>query len=448
MSSLDTIYAVATGSGRAAISVVRLSGQGVGAVLKGLAGSQGAPRKLVVRDLVDPSTGELLDRAVTVWLPGPNSYTGEDCAELHVHASSAVLTGLFSALRQFKSVRLAEAGEFTRRAFLNGKIDLVEAEGLGDLLESRTKVQRRQALGRMAGRASSIFDSWRERLLLIRANIEAAVDFVDEEGVADLAIPGVDEDIEGLVAALCVAVEGSDRAEAIRSGIKVVLAGHPNTGKSSLLNALVGREAAIVSAIPGTTRDAIEVLMDVGGFPVRVTDTAGLRGETNDEIELLGMVRTRKELQEADIVLWVCSPDVVGSEVVEEGNGVDLIVLGKSDLRVDGLGLLRNKTEELPVVEISALHGSGLDELTACLNELVEAQFSAMEDSVVVGGRQRDAIEESIRLLNDALDHNAGALELKAEDVRRAANAIGRITGRTEVEEWLGAIFSKFCIGK
>jgi tRNA modification GTPase len=247
---------------------------------------------------------------------------------------------------------------------------------------------------------------------------------------------------------LCVAVEGSDRAEAIRSGIKVVLAGHPNTGKSSLLNALVGREAAIVSAIPGTTRDAIEVLMDVGGFPVRVTDTAGLRGETNDEIELLGMVRTRKELQEADIVLWVCSPDVVGSEVVEEGNGVDLIVLGKSDLRVDGLGLLRNKTEELPVVEISALHGSGLDELTACLNELVEAQFSAMEDPVVVGGRQRDAIEESIRLLNDALDHNAGALELKAEDVRRAANAIGRITGRTEVEEWLGAIFSKFCIGK
>ena len=278
MSGGDTIYALSSGAGRSALAVVRVSGvrtlELVAALCK--AGPP-KPRVMSVRRLCIPGSGERLDEAVVVWLPGPRSYTGEDCAEFHVHGSEAVLSGLFGVLRGWDGVRLAEAGEFTRRAVANGKMDLVEAEGLGDLLAARTSGQRRQALGQMLGGASSVFDSWRERLLFIRADIEAVVDFADEEGIVEEAGCRIDVQLVGLLKEMEGALGLERTASALRSGVKVILAGLPNTGKSSLLNTMARRDAALVSAIPGTTRDVIEVALDLGGVPVLLTDTAGLR---------------------------------------------------------------------------------------------------------------------------------------------------------------------------
>ena len=448
MSAGDTIYALSSGAGRAAIAIVRVSGGETRAILEAVAGTIGKPRHYHLRHLADPLTGEILDQAIVVWLPGPNSFTGEDCAEFHVHASQAVLSALFTALSAFPGVRPAEAGEFTRRAVGHGKMDLVEVEGLGDLLLAQTAAQRRQALSQMSGQASSIFDSWRERLLLIRADIEAAVDFIEEDGVAEAASPGIDGQVRALLAAMETAVTASKSAEAIRDGVKVVLAGHPNTGKSSLLNAVARRDAAIVSATPGTTRDVIEVLLDIGGIAVVLTDTAGLRPMAGDDIEGEGIRRTKREMQQADIVVWVSSPDIMGSE--EHGPEItpDLRVAGKCDLAVGQSGPLRNESLQPAPLSLSAATGSGIAAFIETLSILITERFRSSESSVIVSARQKDATVESIRMLNDSLRHDHANLELKADDVRRAAEAIGRITGRTEVEEWLGAIFSRFCIGK
>lgn len=445
MSSSDTIYAVSSGSGRAAISLIRISGRQTRAILEAMAGKTGESRKYQLRTLVEPATGSVLDQAICVWLPGPRSFTGEDCAEIHVHASRAVLASVFKALSSFADVRPAEAGEFTRRAVMNGKMDLVEAEGLGDLLAAQTEAQRRQAMSQVLGKASSVFDSWREQLLQIRADIEAVIDFADEEGVAEAAGQRIDAQIAELVREMDQAVSRSVLAEAVRDGVKVVLAGVPNTGKSSLLNALAQRDAAIVSAIPGTTRDVIEVMLDIGGIPVILTDTAGLRFSA-DEVEQEGIARSKREAGMADILVWVASADVEESMVFATGMAPDLVVLGKSDLDIDQSGLFRNDLRR--VIPVSAKTGSGIPVFIQSLTSLLNQRLQACENPIVVSARQKNATRESIRMLNDSLLHQTLDLELKAEDIRRASVVIGRITGRTEVEEWLGAIFSKFCIGK
>lgn len=445
MSASDTIYAVSSGSGRAAIALIRISGRQTRAILEAMAGKTGEARQYRLRTLTEPATGIVLDQAIAVWLPGPRSFTGEDCAELHVHASRAVLAGVFKALSSLPDVRPAEAGEFTRRAVLNGKMDLVEAEGLGDLLAAQTEAQRRQAMSQMLGEASSVFDSWRERLLHIRADIEAVIDFADEEGVAEAAGQRIDTQIADLIREMEQAVLRSVAAEAIRDGVKVVLAGLPNTGKSSLLNALARRDAAIVSATPGTTRDVIEVMLDIGGIGVILTDTAGMRS-SGDEVEQEGIARSKREAHRADILVWVASGDVEGSMIHDPGIVPDLVVMGKSDLKTEQSGLLRNDLRR--VIPVSARTGLGIPVFIKSLTRLLDQRLQISENPVVVSARQKNATLESIRVLNDSLAYGSSDLELKAEDVRRAADAIGRITGRTEVEEWLGAIFSKFCIGK
>jgi tRNA modification GTPase len=446
MNLSDTVYALASGSGPSAISVIRLSGSLTKNILDSITGGEIAPRRYSVRKLVSPETGEVLDEAVVMWLPGPGSFTGEDSAELHVHSSRAVVSGVLATLAAWAGARLAEPGEFARRAFLNGKMDLVEVEGLADLLSASTAVQRRRALRMMGGRASSIFDSWRERLLTIRSSIEAVVDFADEEGVAEVAAAGIDREIEKLLFEMSKAVRDSGAAEIVRDGVRVVIAGFPNTGKSSLLNAVAGREAAIVSSIPGTTRDVIEVALEVGGIPVVLTDTAGLRDQVFDEVEREGVSRTRGALAAADVVVWVFSPDIPGSDEYDGETTPDMLVSGKSDLAGSHLGLSRN--DSIPGVALSARTGLGIGGFISHLSEIVASRFAINEDAIVVSARQREATVDSIRSLNDSLLHNVEALELKAEDIRRAAEAIGRITGRTEVEEWLGVIFSRFCIGK
>lgn len=441
MTAIDTIFALSSGAGRSAVSVIRISGPGCGALLSSLIGRIPKPRELTLRVIRHPGTGETLDKALAVWLPAPGSFTGEDCAELHLHGSPAVITAVMSVMSDLPSVRPAEAGEFTQRAFLNGKMDLVEAEGLADLLEARTAAQRRQALRQMSGVPSSTFDAWRHQLLLIRADIEAVVDFADEPGVAEEAAAGIDGRIRDLLAQMTSAMQRSAMGEVIRDGVSVVLAGLPNTGKSSLLNALARRDAAIVSDVPGTTRDAIEVSLDIRGIPVVLTDTAGLRDDVSDAVEREGVRRSALRMKDADILVWVWSADVPGS--ASPVGEPSIIVQNKCDLES---GLLRN--ENASASFISTRTGHGIEEFVERLSALLQLRFGDVESSLLVSARQISAVRNSIRLLNEALLVSPERLELKAEEIRLASEDIGRLTGKVDVEEWLGAIFSRFCIGK
>ena len=441
MTAKDTIFALSSGAGRSAVSVIRISGPACGSLLSSLIGRMPKPRELSLRVIRHPGSGEQLDKALAVWLPAPGSFTGEDCAELHLHGSAAVVSAVMAAMSAHPSVRPAEAGEFTHRAFLNGKVDLIEAEGLADLLEARTAAQRRQALRQMSGVPSFTFDDWRQQLLLIRADIEAVVDFADEPGVAEEAAAGIDSRIHDLLLQMTSAVARAAMGEAVRDGVNVVLAGLPNTGKSSLLNALARRDAAIVSDVPGTTRDTIEVYLDIKGIPVILTDTAGLRADVSDQVEREGVRRSELRIRDADILVWVWSRDVAGSATpVGEPS---LVVQNKCDLES---GLLRNENTGDPIV--SSQTGEGIQEFVERLSALLQLRFGDVESSLLVSARQIAAVRNSIRLLNEALVVSPERLELKAEEIRLASEEIGRLTGKVGVEEWLGAIFSRFCIGK
>ena len=439
MINSDTIFAVSSGSGMAGIAVIRMSGSRAGKVLGSVAGSLPLPRRASVRQLRHPDSGEVIDQGLILWMPGPLSATGEDVAEFHVHGSMAVIDALFTAFRAFDGIRPAEPGEFTRRAFVNDRMDLVEAEGLADLLQARTDGQRRMAIHHMLGHASSQYEVWRNELISLLSRLEAAIDFVEEDGVAAAALMGVRSQTLDLAARLKVAVAEAERAGALRSGVKVVLAGAPNVGKSTLLNLAAAREAAIVSSRPGTTRDVIEVSIVLGGVPVILTDTAGLRPEGHDEIENIGMQRAMSEASAADIVIWVTSADV--EETVEAPVVPALKVLNKSDLLPDA----QPQGKEL---RVSARTGEGIAGFVAELERLVRQRFGGMEQASVIRARHRDAIEESIRHLNDSLLYDASQIELAAECLRRACFCIGRVTGRVDVEDLLDKIFREFCIGK
>jgi len=446
MSAIDTIFAVASGAGVSALSVIRLSGSRSSDALRSLSGRVGEARKLIRRRLVDPTTGLLLDDALVVWMPSPHSYTGEDSAELHIHGSRAVQVAVLSALGRCPGLRLAEAGEFTRRAVLNGKLDLVAAEGLGDLLVARTESQRKQALAQVAGQSTSSFDSWRERLVSIRASVEAAIDFADEDGVAEQATIRVENQIQSLIQEMETAAALSRSARAIRDGIHVVLAGQPNTGKSSLINVLAGRDAAIVSDSPGTTRDIIEVFIDVGGYPVILKDTAGMRDRPTDVVEIEGVRRSWQALLDADLVVWVSAPDIPGS-TNHSGVSPDIVVSSKCDLDCGNNGLARNDLGDVPFLSVSAQTQEGIEHLIATIHRTIRNKYYREEPFFIVSQRQRDITDRAIMFLRDSVRPDL-PLEVKAVGIHSAAVEIGRITGRTDVEEWLGAIFSRFCIGK
>lgn len=437
MNNSETIFAVSSGSGMAGIAVIRMSGAKAGSVLASVAGSLPLPRRASIRQLRHPQSYEVIDQGLVLWMPGPLSATGEDVAEFHVHGSAAVIEAMFEVFRSVAGVRLAKPGEFTRRAFVNDRLDLVEAEGLADLLQARTEAQRRMAMHHMLGHASSQYEGWRTELASLLARLEAAIDFVEEDGVAAAALDDIRPKTLDLVARLSRAAAEADRAGALRSGVKVVFAGAPNVGKSTLLNLVAAREAAIVSSRPGTTRDVIEVPIVLGGIPVILTDTAGLRAGAGDEVEVIGMQRARSEAIAADIVVWVTSADV--NEEMENPVLPALRVLNKSDLP--------GYAKEVHL-RVSAKTGEGIADLIAELEKLVRERFSGMEQASVIRARHRDAVEESIRFLNDSLLHDAGHIELAAECLRKACFSMGQVTGRVDVEDLLGKIFSEFCIGK
>lgn len=440
MTDHDTIFALSSGAGRAGIAVIRLSGKEAATALLALCGGVPPARRFCVKGVRGP-TGELLDRGIVVWLPGPHTVTGEDMAEFHVHGSNAVVSAVLSALSALPGCRLAEAGEFTRRALINDKMDLVEVEGLSDLLAADTERQRRQAMYQMSGAASSAYDSWLKRMTQLIAHLEAAIDFVEEEGVAEEALGATRAETRELISELEEAVADSAKADLVRGGVRVAIIGPPNAGKSSLLNRLAKRDAAIVSATPGTTRDVLDVTLVLAGVPVILSDTAGLRQETEDGIEREGMSRALRAAELAHIVIVLSSPDT-GSFSVEVGRAQRVKVLNKIDLQ-DSIQM-RYESD----LAISTLSGEGLDDLLDELERRVLQLFQNYEAPVVVRERHRQALQSSIRSLYESLTFAPEQIELAAEHVRLAARSLSAVTGRIEVEDVLGQIFAEFCVGK
>ncbi|EXS69847.1 tRNA uridine-5-carboxymethylaminomethyl(34) synthesis GTPase MnmE [Sphingobium sp. Ant17] len=423
----DTIFALSSGAPPAGIAVVRVSGPQARGALERLAHRVPPPRQASLALLTDPQDGAPLDRALILWLPGPGTVTGEDLVELHCHGGRAVVAAVEAALAMMPGLRRAEAGEFTRRAFLNGRMDLNAVEGLSDLLAAETQQQRRAALMMAEGHFSRRVEGWRRDLLDLSAMAEAALDFSDEDDVPDAAI---EQRIGAGIAALgedIVTALAAPSAERLRDGIRVVLAGPPNAGKSTLLNALVGREAAIVSDIAGTTRDRIEVPAAIGGTAFLFTDTAGLHEGTGDAIEAIGMDRARAALDAADIILWL-------------GDAADL---PRADALLIAAQCDRDATR--PGLQLSARTGEGMDTLVTTLLDRA-AQLLPGEGDYALHARQRARVGELLAHVEAARQSND--LLVIAEELRQARRAIDALTGQAGTEDMLDRLFSGFCIGK
>ncbi|MCE9648063.1 MAG: tRNA uridine-5-carboxymethylaminomethyl(34) synthesis GTPase MnmE [Parvibaculum sp.] len=438
---METIYALSSAGGRAGVAVIRVSGPATAAAVEALTGAKSPrAREATLRKISDPETGAALDRGLVLWFEGPASFTGEDVAEFHIHGGRAVVAGVLGALGRLPGLRLAMAGEFTRRAFENGKLDLTEAEGLADLIDAETEAQRRQALRQMEGALGQLYESWRGRLIRILAYAEAEIDFADEELPGDL-LWRLGPEIEALASEIQSHLDDGRRGERLRDGVEVAIVGPPNVGKSSLLNRLAGRDAAIVSDEAGTTRDVLEVRLDLGGVPVALADTAGLR-EAEGSVEKEGIRRGLAKAHSADLRLVMVA--------AKRGGGVE----GDFELAQPGDLRIVNKTDVGGGVEgalpISALSGEGIEALLATLTERVTALFGASENPVITRARHREGLEACGRELERALaglrDDRSG--ELVAEDLRLAARSLGRITGRVDVEDLLDVVFRDFCIGK
>lgn len=428
-----TIFAPMTAAGRGAVTALRLSGPATAAALTALTGALPRPRMASLRPL-RAAAGEVLDEALVLWFPGPASYTGEDVAELHLHGGRAVLEGVAEALLA-RGLRLAEPGEFSRRAFLNGRMDLLQAEAIGDLVAAETAGQRRQALRQMEGALGSIYDDWSHRLAGVLAHQEALIDFPDE----DLP-PEVEAALARTIASLSGEIAGhladGRRGEKMRDGLVFVIQGPPNAGKSTLINALAGREIAIVSAIPGTTRDALEVPLTFGDAPVTLIDTAGLR-ETADPVEAEGVRRARARAAAADLLLVLRSPDMPDAAEETRSTVPRLVIATKADLGAPIAGA---------DLAVSARTGAGMAALIARLDDIARAATATAGPPPLTRQRHRALLAEAEAHLTRARDETEP--ELRAEELRLALAAIGGITGTIGVETLLDRIFGDFCIGK
>jgi len=421
----DTIFALSSGRPPAAISVIRVSGPGAHAVGARIAGPLPEPRTAMVRELRHPQSGDLLDQALVLRFDSRASSTGEDIVEFQCHGGRAVVDSLLSALAAIDGLRAAEPGEFTRRAFENGRIDLTEAEGLADLIEAETESQRKAALALAEGGLRRQIAAWQDRLLGLSAQVERAIDYDEDDEAVD---PALREAIERLAGELHAWLE-RPRIEPLRDGVRVVVAGPPNAGKSSLINAVIGQERAIVTDIPGTTRDHIDVHLAIGGAPIVLTDTAGLR-ETADEIEAIGVARASALVAAADIVAWL------GSPVDAPLHSRLLLVHPKADL---------GGAAPAGSVAVSAVTGQGLGELLERIGELARTVLPG-EDAIALNRRQAGHIAEAATALDDAAA--AEDAVLIAESLRSARTAFDRLTGRAGIEDVLDALFGRFCLGK
>lgn len=445
----DTIAALATAPGRAAIAVVRLSGPQTRRILNALDARSLRPRRLSLKRL-KAASGEPLDEALVVWLPGPASYTGEDSAELHLHGGRAIIDAVLSALTEF-GTRLAEPGEFTRRAFENGRLDLTQAEAIADLVDAETEGQRRQALAQLDGELGRRYRAWRETLADCMALLEAEIDFPDEDLPERLAAR-VASPINQLVEQLVGALAQSDRGALIRDGWRVALIGAPNAGKSSLFNALLARDAAIVTPMAGTTRDVLEAAFDLSGYKVTLADTAGLR-ETQDLVESEGMRRARAWASEAAMRCWVVDA-AAASLVLEDAELLragDLLVLAKADLPSGPAAeAARRRAQALGMeaITVSVTGDAGLGLLRERLTQRVIVDLSGAEFPAATRERHRQRLQEALTCAQRARNALAAGPELAAEDLRLAARALAAVVGQLDAEAVLDRVFASFCIGK
>ena len=445
----DTIAALASGAGRAGVAIIRVSGPRACDVLKSLIPMHfPRVREATFARFLDQRDNSIIDEGLALWFEAPSSFTGEDVAELHVHGGAAVIAAIIHACLRIDGVRIAEPGEFTRRAFENGKLDLAQAEGLADLVDAETEGQRIQALRQARGALSTVYEDWRRRLIEAAALIEAEIDFPDEDlpgALAQRAGPL----LTSLAADMSFHLADAHRGERVRDGYRIAIIGPPNAGKSSLLNALAQREAAIVSDLPGTTRDVVEVRLVLAGFPVWIADTAGLR-EAADAVEAEGVRRALERAEEADLRLGLAEaaapPPADLLAVLRPG---DMLIRSKADLAQSHAGAPQNEAWTAgPVLALSALTGAGVPELAAVLAARVQVSLEGQEAPALTRARHRRLVEAAKAALLAAMPALAVSPELAAEDTRLAAQAIGRLTGRIDVEELLDEIFSSFCIGK
>ena len=442
-----TIYALSSGPGIAGVAVIRVSGEDTSKVIKLITGKDlPVPRVATLRKMNNINTNELIDEGLLIWFPGPQSYTGEDLAEFHVHGSRAVVAALHASISKIENCRLAEPGEFTKLAFQNKKINLMKAESIGDLISSETEIQRKQAIKIMNGKSSDKFNSWREKLLKILSYVEAKIDFPDEDLPQDILLE-IKKTSEQVLKEIIKILEDQKVGERIREGFKIAIVGPTNAGKSSLLNYLSKRDVAIVSEVAGTTRDVIETHLDLDGYPVIISDTAGIRDSKN-EIEKKGIKLALNRAEEADLRLVVIEPknlDFTGflKDLFDENS---ILVINKSDL------LQKNLDEQIKKLEhvlISIIKNSNLDILINKIKNKLKNKFISSEDILITRERHRQHLEQCVEHLKNFGDKKKNDdLDKGAEDLRLATRHLGMIVGKVDVEEILSSIFNDFCIGK
>ena len=442
-----TIYALSSGPGISGIAVVRVSGKDTSEVIKQITRENlPSPRVATLKKFNKIDTNELIDEGVIIWFPGPNSYTGEDLAEFHVHGSRAVISALHSSISKIKNCRLAEPGEFTKIAFQNGKINLLKAESIADLVSSETEIQRKQAIKIMSGKSSDQFNSWREKLIKILSHIEAKIDFPDEDLPKDI-LSEIQKTSDQVSSEIKKILDDQKVGERIREGFKIAIVGPINAGKSSLLNYLSKRDVAIVSEIAGTTRDVIETHLNLDGYPVVVSDTAGIRDSKN-EIEKKGIKLALNRAEDADLKLVIIDAknvDFTGvlKDLVDENA---ILVVNKSDLLN---GKLNEKLKKHDHILISIKNNSNLDKLILKIKSKLENKFLSHGDILITRERHRQHLEQCINHLQNFKNKNGSEeFDKAAEDLRLATRHLGMIVGKVDVEEILGSIFNDFCIGK
>ncbi|KAK2835296.1 hypothetical protein Q5P01_015780 [Channa striata] len=475
LADAETIFALSSGHGRCGVAVVRVSGPASATALRRMAGvthTLPPPRTALLRSITDPESKEVLDRGLVLWFPGPNSFTGEDSVEFHIHGGPAVITAVLQALGRVPGMRPAEAGEFTRRAFQAGKLGLTEVEGLGDLIHAETEAQRRQALRQMSGELGRLYQDWSRKLKHCLAHVEAFIDFSEDELIEDSVLNQVDRSVFDLQAEMEQHLKDNRRGERLRSGVQVVIAGATNAGKSSLLNTLCQRPAAIVSPIAGTTRDVVESALDIGGFPVLLSDTAGLR-DSVDLVEIEGVRRARERVQQADLTLVVVDCAHVPSDAQQAAAFLRghlssvlpsqeqpepqrcLLVLNKCDLLPEDerhkLDRELKRVRGLPAISLMSCHtDEGLQDFLTLLQNSVKILCGNPLSGAptLTQARHRAHLQQCIAALAQYHRYRDADLALAAEGVRLALTSLGRITGRVGAEEILDIIFKDFCIGK
>ena len=431
----DTIVALSSGSLPSGVAVIRISGSACDNISEQMVGGLSETRVAHLKSVKHPSTQEELDRGIVIAFRAPASFTGEDCLELQLHGGRAVIEAVLNAICEFDGVRLAESGEFSRRAFENGKLDLTEIEGIADLVASETEAQRKQALAQSRGDSRETYEGWRKRLIHMRALIEAELDFSEEEDVPEEISKQGFAQVLALKEEIETHLDDNRAGEIIRDGFKIVLMGKPNAGKSSLLNALVKRDVAIVTNEAGTTRDVIDVHLDIDGYAVIVSDTAGLRISDNI-VEAEGIKRAQLKGQEADLVIWLKETN---DDQPYPDNGFDNIIH------------VTSKDDTLSIedgLSISVSHANGLDALISVIKNQIRSKLQNHDGVLISRLRYRDSLVECVKYLSFVIDNQVSDIELKAETLRHASDCIGRITGKIDVEDLLDVIFSEFCVGK